>query len=788
MTHPISASPDNTDPSALFEEFLAAFDEGRATDLESLYRRAGARADELRRRVLMFQSLQELSDTIEPLPANAESSDLGEFADIEKLGRFENLVKIAVTRLSIVFLAEDTQLKRRVALKVLSHKTFPLVDSRTWMRSEGLSLARLEHPGIVRVYEIGETTGHTYVAMEFLTGPRLDELIRALKQRAAAVPIEEMSIGTAPIAEHFESIRSRVRLALELARSLAYCHEHGVVHRDIKPANVMLDAEHRPKLIDFGLAHHGEAESLTHLTEQFMGTAAYIAPEQVDDRRTGASVHADQFAFGVVLYELLTTVNPFVRDSLDATMRAVSRGEPPAIRKLDPAIPPDLERVCLHCLEREPEDRYASMEAVASDLEAFLELRAISLAPPTPWKLASLWLRRNARDVTIGSSVLAVIVVALLTLWLVDARREHAEFSDKLEVWSSKVHTLLSPDDFAAMYQEAGGALDGAAEIDRSVYERLFGGGASIALRAHLMAVSQRLSAVLADARRGQNETAGFVAAEFERDIKERWGNVFGLDKAYAPGSSANEIDHQRGKVDFPAPPPETVVKLWRFREMDTDGNSTLVLHDGLRGFSRGLYRLQWFEPSGTFLRESDFRVRPEQLRWKLELEPLNAHLRDSFVRVPATQVALQTSSLDVPAFWVMNRLVRWSDLDSDPDLSKQSHERWQLIANAMLGRTVAASEPAALFRDDIDHVVRALGARLPTSGEFLALEDRGLLGEVAGAGGEAISVPPTAMGTYYVGYVRRSRWNWDIAMEGAFASNSGGPISFRLVITEMPE
>lgn len=786
MTHQPTSSPGDEDPSVLFEEFLRAFDAGRTPDLDALYLRAGARANELRKRIEVFRTLQELSDTIQPLPEDTEQQDLGALADIEKLGRFANLVKIAVTRLSIVFLAEDTQLKRRVALKVLLHSSFPLVSSRTWMRNEGVSLARLEHPGIVRVYEIGETVGSTYVAMEYLPGPRLDEVIRGLKQRAAGADVSKMTMGVVASVQHLESIPARVRFALQLARALAYCHGQNVVHRDIKPSNVMLDGAHDPKLIDFGLAHHGEAES-THLTEQFVGTAAYIAPEQVDDQRTGASVHADQFAFGVVLYELLTTTNPFLEESQHKTMRAISRAEPASLRKRNASIPPDLERICLHCLERKAEDRYASMDDVVADLEAFVDLRAISLAPPSPWKLASLWVRRNAREVTIGASVLVPLTLLLIALWFVDARRKHTAFEHELEDWISTIDGLLAPNDFAKRYGAAGGSLAAAAELDRSVYGRLFGDELVPDIHGHLMAVSKRLSEVLASARTAST-AAGFAASEFEREIQERWGKVFGLDAAYVPESEWNKEDRERGQVDFPRPHPETVVKLWRFGELDMSGNSPLKLYDDRTGLSRGLYLLQWYAPNGAFLAEAEFRVRLEEKRWRLDLKPLDPRVRELFVQVPATQVSLgEQGAIDVPSFWMMKRLVLWSDLEQDPELAKSSRDRWMVIATTMLHRTIEASEPAALLRDDADRVARSFGARIPTLGEFLAMEDQKLLAGTAGAGGEAIAVAPSAMGTYYISYERRSRASLDLALEGSFAANTGGPIAFRLVITDIP-
>ena len=189
-------------------------------------------------------------------------------------------------------------------------------------------------------------------------GPSLYETLEAM--RALAEGDEVADERAVAAARALETVPARCRFVATLARALQYCHEKGVIHRDVKPGNVLIEGA-TPKIIDFGLAHsETQEDSFGVITQRLIATAPYAAPEQVEQDRTGASAASDQFSLGIVLYELLTLVNPFQKETQSATLNAVARAEPPAPRKLNQAIPFDVELICRHALERLPADRYAS--------------------------------------------------------------------------------------------------------------------------------------------------------------------------------------------------------------------------------------------------------------------------------------------------------------------------------------------------------------------------------------------------------------------------------------------
>jgi eukaryotic-like serine/threonine-protein kinase len=266
-------------------------------------------------------------------------------------GRYRILRKLGSGGMANVYLAEDEELGRRVAIKILNERYAgdDLFIER--FRREAKSAASLSHPNIVSIYDRGEAEGTYYIAMEVIEGRSLKELI--------------MTHGALPV-------HTAIGYAKQLLEALRFAHRHGIIHRDIKPHNVLVSAdqqvkanEPRLKVTDFGIARHGASQ----MTEagSIMGTAQYLSPEQA--RGAPVTAASDLYSAGVVLYEMLTGKVPFTGDSaIEIAMKHVNElPKPPS--SLRPEIPPELDQIVLRALAKDPEDRYQTAEEFIEDLE-----------------------------------------------------------------------------------------------------------------------------------------------------------------------------------------------------------------------------------------------------------------------------------------------------------------------------------------------------------------------------------------------------------------------------------
>jgi serine/threonine protein kinase len=259
-------------------------------------------------------------------------------------GRYRIMRKLGSGGMADVYLAEDEELGRRVAIKILNdrHATDEQFVER--FRREAKNAAGLSHPNIVSIYDRGEAEGTYYIAMEYLDGRSLKELVVAR--------------GPLPIPDAIEATR-------QVLTALRFAHRKGVVHRDIKPHNVMADADGRLKVTDFGIARAG----VSQMTEagSIIGTAQYLSPEQA--RGAVVDQRSDLYSIGVVLYEMLTGEVPFTGESpVEIAMKHLSdTPRPPSV--LRPDIPPDLDMVVLRALAKSPEDRFQTAEEMDEELE-----------------------------------------------------------------------------------------------------------------------------------------------------------------------------------------------------------------------------------------------------------------------------------------------------------------------------------------------------------------------------------------------------------------------------------
>ncbi|HEX4807154.1 MAG TPA: Stk1 family PASTA domain-containing Ser/Thr kinase [Conexibacter sp.] len=271
-------------------------------------------------------------------------------------GRYKVLARIGSGGMADVYCAEDQQLGRKVALKLLHRRFAEDAEFVERFRREASSAASLQHPNVVGVYDRGQWDGTSYIAMEYLPGRSLKELIR---QEAPLDPVRAID------------------LTVQILKAARFAHRHGIVHRDLKPHNVMVDDEDRVKVTDFGIARAG-ASDMTE-TGSIMGTAQYLSPEQAQGHAVDQS--SDLYAVGVILFELLTGHVPFDADSaVSVALKHVSEA-PPAPSAFDPSVPPALEAVVLWALEKDPAQRPADADAFIHALEDARDAVIVEEAP-----------------------------------------------------------------------------------------------------------------------------------------------------------------------------------------------------------------------------------------------------------------------------------------------------------------------------------------------------------------------------------------------------------------------
>ncbi len=313
-----------------------------------------------------------------------------------RLGEYVLASRLGEGGMGQVFLARQESLDREVALKVLRPELQASPSAAARFRREAQAVARLRHDHIVAVHAMGEENGVRYIAMEFVPGKNLDEVLAAETATGGAPPLERV-----------------LRWTAEVARALAHAHEHGIVHRDVKPSNIRITPEGRALLLDFGLARDVTSD-IGSLTATFAGSPHYAAPEQLSGAALDA--RADVYALGATLYQCLTGRVPFPGRTLDQVIRRALLEDALPPRRLDPALPRDLDVVALKALAKSPESRYASAAAFADDLEALREGRPIRARPPSPLARARRFARANPRAVAAALLVVAAVGAVAGTL------------------------------------------------------------------------------------------------------------------------------------------------------------------------------------------------------------------------------------------------------------------------------------------------------------------------------------------------------------------------------------
>ena len=297
--------------------------------------------------------------------------------------------------MGVVYKARQVGLNRLVALKMILSGAHASSEELMRFRIEAEAVARLRHPNIVQIFDIGERDGRPFFALEYCEGG-------SLQQKLDGTPMQP---------------RLAAALMATLASAMDHAHGNGIVHRDLKPANILLMADGSPKITDFGLAKRLDDDQGQTGDEAVLGTPTYMAPEQAQGKTRQVGPQADLYALGAILYDLLTGRPPFRGTTALDTIQMVQTAEPIPPSRLQPGVPADLQTICLKCLEKDPAKRYAGAAALAEDLRAFIEGRPIQARPSTAFERAWKWARRKpALAGLVGLAVLTPLVVAAVSL------------------------------------------------------------------------------------------------------------------------------------------------------------------------------------------------------------------------------------------------------------------------------------------------------------------------------------------------------------------------------------
>jgi WD40 repeat protein/serine/threonine protein kinase len=351
--------------------------EQMATQLHSVCPRCGSPVRRLAAGGVCARCLFE-SALSEPVP-DWRSSVQGEHRG--RLGRYELLEEIAHGGMGVVYRARDRTLNRVVALKLMLGGQFAGQREIKRFQAEAEAAAKLDHPNIVPIYEVGEQDGRPFFSMKFMEGGTLTEGLD----------------GSDTVLDN----RKAALLLAKIARAVHHAHQRAVLHRDLKPGNILLDAHGEPHVSDFGLAKCLDAKDGSTATGAMVGSPSFMSPEQAAGHADQLTTASDIYSLGALLYQLLTGRPPFEAATALATLEKVVHQEPRPPRALQSAVDQDLETICLKCLEKKSEHRYGSAEALAEDLERWLRREPILARPIGAVGRLSKWTQRNPGTATL---------------------------------------------------------------------------------------------------------------------------------------------------------------------------------------------------------------------------------------------------------------------------------------------------------------------------------------------------------------------------------------------------
>ncbi len=408
---------DRGDFAEILDGYVRALEAGNPPDREALLATHPDLAEELQAALLGVDFVHGAASRL--VPEEDTDAEPG-----RSLGDYRLLREVGRGGMAVVYEAEQVSLGRRVALKVLPFAA--VLDPKQLQRfkNEAMAAAHLRHPNIVPVYGVGCERGVHYYAMQFVEGQSLAAAIRDLRGGGTGegprTPISSHGSNREPA-----YIRMAAALGVQAAEALDHAHQLGIVHRDIKPGNLLVDLAGTLWVTDFGLACSLKDVGLT-ITGELLGTIRYMSPEQALAKRVPVDHRTDVYSLGATLYELFTLEPAFPGDDPHLVIQDIALKEPVLPRRLNPALPRDLETVLLKAMWKDPAGRYATAQELADDLKRFLENRPIEAKRPGPFRRAANWSRRHRTLVGATAALLLLSTAGLATgtalLW-----REQAE-------------------------------------------------------------------------------------------------------------------------------------------------------------------------------------------------------------------------------------------------------------------------------------------------------------------------------------------------------------------------
>ncbi len=429
MTQPDGTTADQPDPASsraaesvfrseagglltgILDAYLAELHAGKSPDRGELLAAHPALATQLEACLAGIDFIHRAAG-----PAAEEPATLGEFRVIRELGR---------GGMGVVYEADQTSLRRRVALKVLRFGAVADLEAMQRFRREAETVARLHHTNIVPIFAVGCERDVHYYAMQFIEGQSLADVLAESRRTGKLLSPQEVA-----------------GWGRQAAEALAHAHQRGVIHRDIKPSNLLLDPEGLVWLTDFGLAKRADLATLT-VTGALMGTPRYMSPEQAESLERPVDHRTDVYSLGATLYELATGQPVFESATPHGVIARILTEQPARPRQVRPGLPRDLETIILSCLAKEPSHRYQTAQALADDLRAVLDGRPIRARRAPLHERITRYVRKRSKTIGVGA-----IVVAATCLSIVGSFLGWRSYSD-----SRLGRVLLSTDGPALMAQ-----------------------------------------------------------------------------------------------------------------------------------------------------------------------------------------------------------------------------------------------------------------------------------------------------------------------------------------------